>query len=145
MKHANLLKLIGSLKKEVVLKVVHVPKYRLLSFEARKLKSEKEEGTRVGDKPATRRVSLLGSRNPDQERGSRVRHPGLRRGVGPLNESMSQDLWGSITGKMTGVSWICRRGRPPDLGFGSLGLWVVTLLSGGRTRDLVKGSAVRKH
>ena len=70
MKHANLLKLIGSLKKEVVLKVVHVPKYRLLSFEARKLKSEKEEGTRVGDKPATRRVCLVGIRTKNEGRGS---------------------------------------------------------------------------
>ncbi|KAL5258656.1 hypothetical protein ACHWQZ_G009202 [Mnemiopsis leidyi] len=41
--HSELVRLVGSLKTEVCLKVVHVPKFKILSFEAKKFKSEKKK------------------------------------------------------------------------------------------------------
>ena len=41
--HSELVKLVGSLKTEVCLKVVHVPKFKILSFEAKKFRSDKKK------------------------------------------------------------------------------------------------------
>ena len=41
-KHEELLSLIGSLKGEVILKVLHVPKFKHLSFEANQLKMQEK-------------------------------------------------------------------------------------------------------
>ena len=41
--HTELVKLIGSLESEVCLKVVHVPKFKILSFEAKKFRTEKKK------------------------------------------------------------------------------------------------------
>ena len=41
-KHEELISLIGSLEGEVVLKVLHVPKFKHLSFEANKFKTQEK-------------------------------------------------------------------------------------------------------
>ena len=47
--HTELLLLVGSLQTEVCLKVVHVPKFKILSFEAKKFRKEKKEEQKVSD------------------------------------------------------------------------------------------------
>ncbi|XP_063680487.1 SH3 and multiple ankyrin repeat domains protein 2-like isoform X1 [Bolinopsis microptera] len=49
--HTELLLLVGSLQTEVCLKVVHVPKFKILSFEAKKFRKEKKEEQKVSDTP----------------------------------------------------------------------------------------------
>ena len=41
--HDELLQLIGSLENEVNIKIVHIPKFKVLSMEAKKLKKETQE------------------------------------------------------------------------------------------------------
>lgn len=83
--HTELVKLIGSLESEVCLKVVHVPKFKILSFEAKKFRTEKK-------KAEEQQISEDKSPSGDKSTGGSASPSARRRRIKVLPKSDSDDM-----------------------------------------------------